>query len=96
VNGTPISLIHPTISLSGCSNQYARGRVLGVNFTRRMNASPSSSFFLPRFCCWEFGTILILGLYDMARYGVLCCVFCLREFCCVQDDIVVKLARLST
>jgi hypothetical protein len=32
VNGTPISLMHPTISLSGCLSQYVRRPDEGISY----------------------------------------------------------------
>lgn len=55
MKGTPISLMHPAISLSGCEifRQFLdfyglrrRGMI-----TRRINASLSSSFFVTRLFC---------------------------------------------
>jgi hypothetical protein len=61
--------MHPAISLSDYMHLlvFAQiGSLFTVVFTRRMNASLSSSFFLFWFLCCVFGgAILILGLKDI-------------------------------
>jgi hypothetical protein len=62
--------MHPAISLSDYALLLVFAQLdvcLQVVFTRRMNASLSSSFFLFWFLCWVFGgAMLILGLKDIA------------------------------
>lgn len=69
VMGILMSLIHPTISLSGFYSQSSssHGSINGGQPTRRMKASLSSSFFLFLFCPCAFGAMLILELYAMLK-----------------------------